>query len=444
MKISLPEKVNKIIETLNDAGFEAFAVGGCIRDSLLGREPEDWDITTSASPQEVKELFPRTVDTGIQHGTVTVLVGKEGFEVTTYRIDGEYENSRHPKSVIFTDNLVEDLKRRDFTINAMAYNEQTGLVDVFEGVHDLKHKLIRCVGNAGERFSEDALRILRAIRFSAQLGYEIEPETQLAIKAQASDLSKISAERIRTELIKLIVSDHPEKLVTAYEAHVTATILPEFDKMMKTPQNNPHHCYSVGEHTMKAVCFCEPDKVLRLALLFHDIGKIECRTTDADKIDHFYHHAAHSHEIAKTIMKRLKFDNETMRVVLKLVKYHDLNIGQSQTDVRKAIYEVGEDNFASLLKVKEADMMAQSELRRKQKEEMLRTVKNHYTEILEREDCVSLKMLAVSGSDLIIAGKRPGKEIGELLEKLLKMVLEHPERNQKEYLLKLIEQEDIR
>ena len=443
MKISLPEKVNKIIETLNDAGFEAFAVGGCIRDSLLGREPEDWDITTSASPQEVKELFPRTVDTGILHGTVTVMIGKEAFEVTTYRIDGEYENSRHPKSVIFTDNLVEDLKRRDFTINAMAYNEQTGLVDVFEGVHDLTHKLIRCVGNARERFSEDALRILRAIRFSAQLGYDIEEGTQDAIKAHAIDLSKISAERIRTELIKLIISEHPEKLMVAYDAHVTATILPEFDRMMKTPQNNPHHKYNVGEHTIKAICYCEPDKILRLALLFHDIGKIECRTTDIDKIDHFYHHASHSYEITKGIMKRLKFDNETMRFVLKLVKYHDINIGQSSADVRKAIYEVGEDIFPLLLKVKEADMMAQSELRRKQKEDILKNIKKQYDQILERQDCISLKTLAVSGADLIQAGRKPGKEIGELLETILKLVLEHPDWNQKEYLLNLISQEEI-
>ena len=246
--IILPEKVKFIIDTITEAGYEAYAVGGCIRDSILGRVPDDWDITTSAKPQQVKELFRRTIDTGIEHGTVTVMLDKDGFEVTTYRIDGEYEDSRHPKEVIFTANLIEDLKRRDFTINAMAYNEQAGLVDVFGGTEDIERKMIRCVGNAEERFTEDALRMMRAIRFSAQLGYEIEEGTKEAIRKLAGNLRNISAERIQVELVKLLVSPHPDYLRTAYETGVTKVVLPEFDACMETPQVHPHHCYNVGEH----------------------------------------------------------------------------------------------------------------------------------------------------------------------------------------------------
>ena len=255
MVIELPEKVKYVIDTLMDAGYEAYAVGGCIRDSILGRKPEDWDITTSANPMQVKNLFRRTIDTGIQHGTVTVMLEKEGFEVTTYRIDGEYEDGRHPKEVVFTSNLIEDLKRRDFTINAMAYNEKDGLVDAFCGIEDLEKKVIRCVGNPEERFQEDALRMMRAVRFAAQLGFSIEKNTKRAIVELAGNLAKVSAERIQVELVKLLVSNHPEEFMTAYETGLTKVFLPEFDAMIKTPQNNKHHCYNVGEHTIEV---CSP------------------------------------------------------------------------------------------------------------------------------------------------------------------------------------------
>ena len=253
LKILLPEKVNPIIKTIQAAGFEAYAVGGCVRDSILGRIPDDWDITTSAKPEDIKKLFKRTIDTGIEHGTVTVMLDKEGFEVTTYRIDGEYEDSRHPKEVTFTSNLREDLRRRDFTINAMAYNDEVGLVDIFGGILDIEQKIIRCVGNAKERFTEDALRMMRAVRFSAQLGYDIAPETKEAIKELAPTLKKISAERIQVELIKLVVSNNPDFLRIAYETGITAQVLWEFDLCMKTEQKNPHHMYSVGEHTLWAM-----------------------------------------------------------------------------------------------------------------------------------------------------------------------------------------------
>ena len=272
-KIDIPDSVKLIIDVLEKNGYEAFAVGGCVRDTILNRKPQDWDITTSALPNQVKELFNRTIDTGIEHGTVTVMMKRVGYEVTTYRIDGEYNDSRHPDSVEFTVNLIEDLKRRDFTINAMAYNPNVGLVDAFGGIDDIKHKVIRCVGLAEERFTEDALRILRAVRFSAQLGFDIEEDTMLAIKKLASTLEKISAERIHVELEKLILSSHPDKLITAYNAGITRIVLPEFDRIMECQQNTPYHMYNVGEHTIKVMEKCSCHKRNAMGSIITRYGK---------------------------------------------------------------------------------------------------------------------------------------------------------------------------
>ena len=274
MILEIPKNAETILHILEKAGYEAYVVGGCVRDSILGRSPDDWDITTSAKPEQVKALFHRTVDTGLQHGTVTVLMEKEGYEVTTYRVDGEYEDGRHPKEVTFTASLKEDLKRRDFTINAMAYNPSSGLVDLFGGLEDIERRIIRCVGNPLERFTEDALRIMRAVRFSAQLGFAIEEETRKALKVLAPNLKHVSAERIQVELVKLLMSPHPDYLRVAYEAGITAEFLPEFDACMTTSQNTPHHCYTVGEHILHSLCHVRADKVLRITMLLHDIGKI--------------------------------------------------------------------------------------------------------------------------------------------------------------------------
>ena len=434
--IQLPEKVKRIIQTITDAGYEAYAVGGCIRDSILGREPDDWDITTSAMPYQVKELFPRTIDTGILHGTVTVMLDKEGFEVTTYRIDGEYEDSRHPREVTFTPSLIEDLKRRDFTINAMAYNDEAGIVDIFDGMRDIEKGLIRCVGNPMERFTEDALRMMRAVRFSAQLGYEIEEQTCKAIRQLAPNLCHISAERIQAELVKLVISPHPENLRIAWETGITAVILPEFNDCMKTQQHNPHHCYSVGEHTLKAMEAIRADKVLRLTMLFHDIGKPEKLITDEKGIDHFYGHPALSEEMSRNILRRLKFDNHTIHLVSRLVRYHDYKVEPIQRNVRRAIMKVGEDIFPYLFEVKQADIDAQSDHLRREKLKNLEDVRRIYEQIIEEQQCVSLKTLAVTGKDLIEAGMKPGKELGEVLQRLLDFVVEDPSRNKKELLLK--------
>ena len=435
MKIQLPEKVKVMIQTLEAAGYEAYAVGGCVRDSVLGRVPADWDITTSALPEQVKELFHRTIDTGIEHGTVTVMMDKEGFEVTTYRVDGEYRDHRHPEQVNFTGELKEDLRRRDFTINAMAYNDRCGMVDAFGGIEDLKHGVIRCVGVARERFEEDALRILRAVRFAAQLGFEIEKETADAARTLAGNLKDISAERIQTELVKLLVSPHPEMLRTAYELGITRVVLPEFDVMMETPQHHPHHMYSVGEHTLKALEFTDPEKVLRLSVLFHDFGKPQTRTT-ADGVDHFHGHAKISAQETVRIMRRLKFDNATMDQVKRIVLYHDVRPQPDERQIRRLLHRAGEDIFPGLFQVMGADILAQSEYRKMEKLVNLERVHQVYDEILKRKDCISLKNLQVTGKDLIAEGMEPGKKIGEILNQMLEDVLETPEHNEREYLLK--------
>lgn len=437
-QIVLPEKVRYILDTLNRNGYEAYAVGGCVRDSLLGRVPQDWDITTSAKPKEVKALFHPTIDTGIRHGTVTVMLAHEGFEVTTYRIDGEYEDARHPKEVCFTANLLEDLKRRDFTINAMAYNEENGLVDAFDGIGDLRRGVIRCVGDAEARFSEDALRMLRAVRFAAQLGFGIEENTRMAITRLAGNIARVSAERIQVELVKLLVSANPQEMKEAYRTGLTAVFLPEFDRMMETPQHNPHHCYTVGEHTICALREVPADKVLRLTMLLHDVAKPVCRMTDEMGVDHFYGHPAKGSEMARTVLRRLKFDNDTTDRVCRLVQWHDDNPELTGKSIRRAVYRIGTEQYPALFAVKRADIHAQSDYRRAEKLAYVAAYEKMYNEINERAECLTLKNLAVTGQDLIAEGMQPGKEIGIVLKHLLDIVLEDPQKNTKEELLKIV------
>ena len=481
MKIQLPEKVQSIIAQLMRHGYEAYAVGGCVRDSLLGRVPEDWDITTSATPEEVKAVFKRTVDTGIEHGTVTVMLDKEGFEVTTYRIDGEYEDSRHPKEVLFTRNLVEDLKRRDFTINAMAYNEEAGLVDVFGGVQDLQEKRIRCVGNAGERFDEDALRILRAIRFSAQLDFSIEEATLQAAGERAENLCRISAERIRTEFNKLLLSDHAKRLVVAKEQGITKVFLPEFDLMLGTTQNNPHHIYTVGEHSLcvtelvsdkekqrkwlfglgqglvdkggsaelleaaqngaytillENVEWSKKEKqILRLAAFFHDVEKPICKVEGRDGFDHFQGHPEKGAKRAKKILQRLKYDNETIDTATHLIVWHDYRYELTGKAMRRIIHKVGAEYMPLLFELQLSDILSQNPVMLAPKLERLVAAKQMYLDIVAKQECTSLKMLAVNGTDLIAEGYSAGKELGAMLQTLLEYVLEYPEQNTKEALL---------
>lgn len=441
MLIHLPEDVKAILHTLQEAGYEAYAVGGCIRDSLLGRRPDDWDITTSAKPQETKALFGKTIDTGIQHGTVTVIRHGRGYEVTTYRVDGEYEDGRHPKEVTFTASLKEDLRRRDFTVNAMAYNEKDGLVDLFGGRQDLEQKIIRCVGEANERFEEDALRIMRAVRFSAQLGFSIEERTKEAIRGHAERLRQVSAERIQVELTKLVISPNPDFLRIAWETGITAVVLPEFDRLMEQPQNNPHHCFSVGEHTLHAMQAVRPDKCLRLAMLLHDVAKPLCLTTDAEGIDHFHGHAQKGERMAAQILKRLRYDNHTTELVSRLVKWHDVAIAPEKKAVRRAASRMGKELFPLILEVKAADLAAQSDYQRTEKREWLERLRSLYEEIEREGNCLTIKDLAVNGRDLIQAGITPGPQLGLALQQLLEIVLEDPEKNTREYLLSSLPKE---
>lgn len=401
MQIQIPQEVEEIIGKLKQHGYEAYAVGGCIRDTLLGREPGDWDITTSAAPQQVKEVFPKTIDTGIQHGTVTIMINHVGYEVTTYRIDGEYEDGRHPKSVEFTSNLKEDLRRRDFTINAMAYSHETGIVDEFGGMEDLKRKVIRCVGCAVDRFTEDALRILRAIRFAAQLGFEIEEETFEAIKKIAPNMVHVSKERVQTELTKLLLSPNPERIELVYETGISPFVSDAFHK--------------VDRSKMSVNGGLPAKKHIRWAAFLKNADDQE----------------------VSSVLHDLKLDNDTIYRVRVLVKWLKQPLKPDQTELRRVMSQVEASLYDDLLELKRM-ISLETESR-----EELETIVRLSAEIREHGDCVTLKDLAVSGSDVIKAGVKPGKEVGQVLNRLLDLVLEEPSRNEKEYLTEQIKKMEL-
>ena len=419
LSMRIPENAAVILKGLSEAGYEAYVVGGCVRDSLLGREPKDWDITTSARPEQVKAVFAHTIDTGIEHGTVTVMVGKEGYEVTTYRIDGEYEDSRHPKEVRFTSQLLEDLKRRDFTINAMAYNPDKGIVDAFDGIGDLTRKIIRCVGVPQERFDEDALRIMRAVRFSAQLGFEIDGPTKAAITEKAQQLENISAERIQMELVKILVSDHPEYMRLACDLGITAVVLPEYDRIRGVSQHTPNHIYDVEEHTLRAMMNIVPDKVLRLTMLMHDFGKPDVKKVVKGGREIFYKHPEVSAAYAEKIMRRLKFDNDT----------------RTEVSVRRALNRVGQDIFEDFIKVQHADIEAKNPAVIPDKLALLAAKEKTYHRVISEGQCFTVRQLAIGGLDLIRAGIEPGPLLGAVLDKLTEAVIDDPELNKKDKLL---------
>lgn len=468
-KMTMPQEVVRIINTLEEHGYEAYAVGGCVRDAMLGRTPEDWDITTSAKPLEVKALFRKTIDTGLQHGTITVMMNGEGYEVTTYRIDGEYEDGRHPKEVAFTTNLKMDLERRDFTINAMAYNDRSGLVDEFDGVGDLKKGIIRCVGDAGQRFDEDALRMLRAVRFSGQLGFVIEPDTLRAMEARIQNLEKISAERIRVEMTKLLISPNPGTIRVAYTAGMTKVFLPELDRMMTCEQKNHHHCYTVGEHSihgieriqslmagekqnelsgyagekLRKLCASLDKKqytMLVLTMLLHDVAKPAVMTLDDNGEGHFYGHPEKSAAMARSILKWLTYDNDTIDTVVRLIRYHDYRMENTMRAVRRAASKIGRDIMWMEFAVQYADVLAQSPDTISAKTAKLDSCMKKYEEIEEKNQPLCVKDLAVNGRDLMQEGIKPGPQLGKLLQGLLETVLEEPERNTKEELLVLVKE----
>ena len=408
-----------------------------MRDSILNRPVHDWDICTSATPSEMLEIFKdkKIIETGLQHGTVTVVVDGEPYEITTYRIDGIYSDNRRPDTVTFTDKLVEDLRRRDFTINAMAYNDEEGLIDPFNGMEDIKYKKISCVGRAEDRFGEDALRILRAIRFAAQLEFAIMPGTDWEIHKQYKNLENISIERINSEFCKIASSDDFCVELLLYK-DVFSLFIPELKDMFDFPQNNPWHIWNVFGHTIHAVEYCDSDDlVVRLAVFFHDFGKPHSYQDGKDGIRHFKGHGKVSADMTDSIMKRLRFDNETRNNVVELVYYHDATFEAGKKYVKRWLNKIGEKQFRRLLQVKKADNKAQNLELSSDRIKELSEIEALIDEVLQEDECFSLKDLAVNGKDLIGVGYKAGKELGNTLNKLLQLVIDGDCPNEKEKLL---------
>lgn len=437
-RIEVPAPVYFIIQELEKHGHEAYMVGGCVRDSVLGRKPHDYDICTSATPDEILQAFPyeEIIPTGLQHGTVTILINKEPFEVTTYRIEGDYSDNRRPDNVTFTKNLVEDLRRRDFTINAMAYNPKTGLIDPFNGMEDIKYKKIRCVGSAEDRFNEDALRILRAIRFEAQLGFAGLPETMFEIERQYERLNSISIERINSEFCKIVASEQFCVELVLYP-NVFSLFIPELKDLIGFQQNNSYHAYDVFDHTVHAIEKCESDDlVTRLAVLFHDFGKPHSYQDGEDGIRHFKGHGKVSAEITDSIMKRLRFDNETRNNVVELVYYHDATFEIGRKYVKRWLNKIGEKQFRRLLEVRKADIKGQKPDYEKSRIEKVDNIESVFEEILQEQECFSLKDLVVNGNDLKkTMNLKEGKNVGYWLNEILKRVMDGELKNNRDDLI---------
>ena len=421
--LNLHHDILYIINVLNSNNYEAYLVGGCVRDFLLERKPTDWDIATNAKPSDIKKLFKKTIDTGLKHGTFTVVLNKKNYEITTYRKK---------------QNLKSDLSVRDFTINAIAYHPKEGFIDPFFGVEDIKNSIVRCVGKAKERFLEDPLRMLRAIRFSSTLKFEIDENIINAIKENCHLIDQVSFERIRDEISKILCSDNPFNMVILKDTGLLKNIMPEFDICFETSQNHPYHLYNVAIHSLHTVKKIENKKHLRWTMLLHDTGKAVTKTTDSKGIDHFYNHGEQSVFIAKKVLERFKFDNKTIYKVLTLIKHHDRTISPTYKSVKKAINAVGEDIFLDLLKVQEADRRGQNLKYSNKGIEKLQKIKEIYFDVIKNNHCFKLGDLAVNGNDLIGLGFKEGKEIGNILNALLGMVIENPQLNEKEKLLKIV------
>lgn len=438
----LSEAAKAVLKRLRESGYEGYVVGGSVRDSLLGLTPNDFDVTTNALPETVLELFSdfTVVETGLKHGTVTVVIDGEPIEVTTFRCDGEYSDGRHPERVSFTPSLSEDLKRRDFTVNAMAYSEESGLIDLFDGESDLRNGIIRTVGNAEERFNEDALRILRALRFASSYGFKIEKQTEKAIRKLKGSLSLLSSERIFSELKKLVLGKGAERILLEYSDVITE-VIPELKECVGFDQHTPYHLYDVYTHTVKTLALCPVDTVTRLSALFHDCGKPES-FTETEGVGHFFGHASVSAEKTRAAMNRLRSDNKTKDAVVTLVKYHDTEVQENEKNVKRWLGRLTPEIFERLINLKIADNSAKTEesLERLKKYE---NIKGIAKEILEKEECFSLKQLQINGSDLIALGIPKGRAIGETLTLLLDKVISGECQNTKDELLEVIKNQGL-
>lgn len=435
MTMDMPKNVDIAINLLQSAGFEAYAVGGCVRDSLLGKTPNDWDITTSAKPEDMKSVFAdfHCIDTGIKHGTVTVVIDGEPLEITTFRLDGEYEDNRRPKSVTFTSNLGADLGRRDFTVNAMVYSKKTGTVDLFGGQNDLKNGIIRCVGDPDRRFNEDALRILRALRFASALDFEIEEKTAQSLLKNRALLGNISEERIAKELLKLVCGKGAKRILTDF-APVLFEILPELQPMYKNSHDNPHHCYDIYEHTLIAVESIDPEPTLRFAMLLHDCGKPAVKKFDENGVAHFYGHQRISAEISAQILARLKVSNKFRDEILFLVSNHDRwELYENTEKMPRYLSKFGLDGVLNLLKVMRADVLAQSPEYRYRLDQIAdaeETAKN----LAAQKPCLSLSELQINGRTLMDIGIPQGRKLGAVLAQLLDEVIDGVTKNTQEAL----------
>ena len=434
--ISMPENVKYIISQLEKSGYEAYAVGGCIRDSLMGLTPHDWDVTTSALPQQVLSSLDahNIIDSGMKHGTVTVKLGQDLYEITTFRADGEYTDCRRPDSVSFVTSLTEDLARRDFTMNAIAYNDKAGVCDPFSGEQDLKNRLIRCVGDPDKRFGEDALRILRALRFASRLGFEIEEKTSLSLHKNAYLLDNISAERKCSELLQIIDGEYAEKVLIDY-SDVLSVVIPEISPMIGFEQHNPHHIYDVWQHTVKVIVNSPHGKVSRLSAMFHDIGKPHCFSLDEDGVGHFKPHPGISADMSREIMNRLRLDKKTITEVSNLILYHDTRPPATDKNIRRMIHNVGAENFIALLELKKADTLAQNPETIDYKLEYIEQLRKIFAEQTKNGEQFSLKTLNINGSDLISICITDGKTIGKTLNTLLSLVIDGELENDHDLLL---------
>lgn len=442
MVIKIPSQVNRAIEILQNSGHSAYVVGGAVRDAVSGREVSDWDITTSALPEQTLEAFKdyKTIGTGLKHGTVTVIISSMHLEITTFRIEGEYSDNRRPDSVSFTARVEDDLARRDFTMNAIAYSPKEGLVDPFGGAEDIENKIIRCVGEPDKRFGEDALRILRALRFSSVLGFEIEEKTAQSIHKNRNLLANISAERIFAELSKLICGKDAGRILREYD-DVIFFVLPELKKMKNCAQNHERHIYDVWGHTVKAVESITAEPELRFAMLFHDSGKPVCKTTDENGVDHFYSHGKESKRIANAALSRLKTSNAFRQTVCNYVEYHDFQPHIiSRKTYKKYISRLGIDTIKKLFEIRKADVLAQNPVFHAQSLEENEKGRQILEEIERTQTCFGIKDLAINGSDLIAIGMTPSGDIGRILELLLDEVMEEKTVNSKDVLLERAEE----
>lgn len=444
-RINLPAAVSSILSRLNLAGYSAYAVGGCIRDSSLGLTPHDWDICTSALPGQIRRVFSgeRLVETGIRHGTLTVMLDHIPYEITTYRIDGAYTDHRHPDDVLFVRDVREDLSRRDFTVNAMAYSDQDGLVDPFGGQEDLKRRLIRCVGDPEKRFEEDALRILRALRFASVYDFQIDPATDAALRKLAPTLNRVAAERIREEFVRMLCGAGAGRILRAYP-EVLAGFLPEIRPMIGYQQQNHHHLYDLWEHTVRAVEGVPADPVLRVTMLLHDTGKPEVRTMDAAGEAHYRGHQAVSARIAGEALNRLRFDHASRDRIVLLVRNHDIPLRNENGDVNtdqsfllRRLNQFGEENIRALFRIHRADRIATGYSTPEKEELRYRARVTALNQLLAGNPCYSLRDLSVDGNDLKRAGFR-GREIGEQLQRALDAVMDGTVPNEREALLRYL------